>query len=378
MRVNIGSGIVSRSVRCLLLSGLALGMHTAYAAAALDFGYRIDGPANVRPTLVFNDGENTYIQPSASVRTHVAGATADGPYLRLPGIPDSFVARVGSISLHVQHTGLPSGPTIAPAYGAAQSRYSADSTPIQARLSDAAPRRDVAVIGKPSTTPTEGTSTDAVAKGVGGDATGDVRPVVGAPIAPPTVAASTLPVSQAMDPAPTATGKQDSSDVSFLAKVFGADGIRDGSSGSIQIRFPVRPSAGIQFATEDGKHLASSWDDRTGVLTIDGSPTFVVRDGRSSVVVKREIADIFNYPIENAAGLQQVFAERGDVYLRVAEGTKKVTVRVDGKMVKSQQRGRYYRVNGTSDTFVVDADGFEVTVTRSRSVRFSDRVGSSS
>ena len=366
MRVNIECGIVSRSVRCLLLSSLAFGVHTAFAAAALDFGYRIDGPANARPTLVFNDGENTYVQPSASVRTSVPGATPDGPYLRLPGIPDSFVARVGSISLHVQHMGLPSGPTSAPASGETQSRRQASSAPRQAMTTDAAPRRDVGANGSSSVKTAGATSRDASTKPEGADTTAGSRPV----------AASTGRPLRELDSAPPAVVKRDAPDVSYLAKAFGADGIRDGSSGSVQIRFPIRPSAGIQFATEDGKHLASSWDDRTGVMTIDASPTFLVRDGRSSVVVTREVADIFQYPLENAAGLDKVFSERGNTYLRLGEGTKKVTVRVDGKVVKGQQKGRYYRINGTADTFVVDADGFEVTVTRSRSVRFNDRAGS--
>ncbi|KAF7963343.1 hypothetical protein AWV80_10465 [Cupriavidus sp. UYMU48A] len=104
----------------------------------------------------------------------------------------------------------------------------------------------------------------------------------------------------------------------------------------------------------------------------------MVRDGRSSVVVTRSVAENFHFPSENAAGLDKVFAEEGSTFLRVSEGTKKVTVRVDGKIVKGQQKGRYYRFKDSADTFVVDADGFDVTVTRSRSVHYSDRAGSSS
>ncbi|MBP0633132.1 MULTISPECIES: hypothetical protein [unclassified Cupriavidus] len=372
MRVNIESGIVSRSMRCLLLSSLAIGLHTAHAAAALDFGYRIDGPANVRPTLVFNDGENTYIQPSGSARTQVAGATADGPYLRLPGIPESFVARIGSISLQVKHIALPSGPASAPAYGATQSRYQAASPLHQPLAGDAVPRRDLLADGNSSLKPAGATSTDAVTKDASNDGGGDLRSGAARSAAVPGRPASREGA------APAASENRDGSDVSYLAKAFGADGIREGANGSIQIRFPVRPSGGIQFVTETGKRLSSSWDDRTGVMTIDPSPTFLVRDGRSSAIVTREVADTFHFPGENAAGLDQVFSERGNTYLRVSDGTKKVTVRVDGRIVKGQQKGRYYRVNGIGDTFVVDADGFEVTVTRSRSIRFSDRAVSSS
>lgn len=371
MRVNIGSGIVSRSMRCLLMSSLYFAVHAAHAAAALDFGYRIDGPANVRPTLVFNDGENTYIQPSATGRTQVVGATADGPYLRLPGIPDSFVARIGSVTMQVHHVGLPSGPTSAPAYGGPQNRIR--FTPaVQVAGGDVGPRRDVTANGVPSVKPAGSPTTDAKAAIVGESPAGELR----AGGATPVTGAARSPAGESAVPA--ATVDRDASDVSYLAKAFGADGIREGANGSIQIRFLARPSGGIQFASESGKRLGSSWDDRTRVMTIDPSPTLLVRDGRSSAIVTREVADTFHFPTENAAGLDRVFSEQGSTYLRLVEGTKKVTVRADGKVLKGEQKGRYYRVRGTGDAFVVDADGFEVTVTRSRSVRFNDRAGSSS
>ncbi|KAF7963344.1 hypothetical protein AWV80_10470 [Cupriavidus sp. UYMU48A] len=134
--------------------------------------------------------------------------------------------------------------------------------------SDAGPRFDVPGNGSTSVKPAEATTADTISKGAGGEATGDLRPIEASP-----VAVAARHTSLESDSVPAAVVKRDPTDFSYLAKAFGADGIRDGSSGSIQIRFTARPSAALQFATEDGKRLASSWDERTGVMSIDASPT---------------------------------------------------------------------------------------------------------
>ncbi|HDV6369537.1 TPA: hypothetical protein ACK3Q6_007577 [Burkholderia cepacia] len=211
-----------------------------------------------------------------------------------------------------------------------------------------------------------------------GDGSGSEQTAVGGPIATDAVAATSIPGVAPGNESPNVGKKSESTDVSYLAKYFGADGIREGFGGAIQIHFRTRPSAELQFASADGKHLDASWDDTANVMTVGAAQKFVVRDGRSSVAVSRQTTDTFNYPADNAAGLEQVFSESGAIYFRVAEGTKKVSVRADGKALRGQQKGRYYRVAGTADSFVVNADGFEVTVTRTRSVRFVDREGGAS
>ncbi|TES73167.1 hypothetical protein E2P84_22685 [Burkholderia cepacia] len=211
-----------------------------------------------------------------------------------------------------------------------------------------------------------------------GDGSGSEQTAVGGPIANDAIAAHSIQGVAPGNESPNVGKKGESTDVSYLAKYFGADGIREGVAGAIQIHFRMRPSAELQFASADGKHLEASWDDTANVMTVGAAQKFVVRDGRSSVAVSRQTTDTFNYPADNAAGLEQVFSESGAIYFRVAEGTKKVSVRADGKALRGQQKGRYYRVAGTADSFVVNADGFEVTVTRTRSVRFVDREGGAS
>ncbi|VVE14005.1 MULTISPECIES: hypothetical protein [Pandoraea] len=379
MRPNIGSCTALRSTCVFFVSGLVIGLNTAYAAPALDFGYRIDGPVHVRPTLVFNDGQDTYIQPSGNARTNVAGALSDGPYLRLPGTPESFTVRAGAITLHVQHAGLPSAPTAQAVNNSSPAGRADANSILRAVPGGYATGVTIAAGGNAADRPATPALTSPIVRvSARIDTDGKRPPVVGEPIVSQSVATTAISAAPASGAVPPVVVKEASPNISYLAKDFGADGIRDGSGGSIQIHFRARPTAAMQFASADGKHLGSSWDDSASVMTISAAPKFVVRDGQSSVIVSREIADTFHYPTHNAAGLEEVFSESGAVYLRVAEGTKKVTVRVDGKVVPGKQKGRYYRVSGAGDSFVVDADGFGVTVTRSRSVRFVDHEGSTS
>jgi hypothetical protein len=379
MRLNIASRTALHRIRFLLVSSLVMGLQTAHAAAALDFGYRIDGPVNVRPTLVFNDGEDTYIQPSGGVRTHVAGAQPDGPYLRLAGTPDSFTVRAGSITLRVQHAGLPSGPTSQAVYSAPVGAH-ADSTfgeqPVSAGR---APRIGTTaandIVDKAASPAPGGSAAKPASLAASG---GNQPPTVGGPIVSSPVTATTIPETTASAPVAMALVKKDPPAVSYLARDFGADGIREGRGGSIQIHFRARPTAETQFASVDGKRLDSSWDDSTSVMTVAAAPKFIVRNGHTSVTVSREVDETFRYSSDNAAGLEQVFAESGATYFSLADGTKKVTVRADGKVLPGRQKGRYYRVSGAGTSFVVDADGFDVTVTRSRTVRFVDHEGSAS
>ena len=45
-------------------------------------------------------------------------------------------------------------------------------------------------------------------------------------------------------------------------------------------------------------------------------------------------------------------------------------------MGSGEQKGRYYKFNGTSDQFIVNADGNVVNVVRKHEVRFFDRPAS--
>lgn len=60
----------------------------------LDFSYRISGDQKIRPTLVFNDGVDTYVQPSleADSDTTIKGAEFErqGPYMVIRGLASTF------------------------------------------------------------------------------------------------------------------------------------------------------------------------------------------------------------------------------------------------------------------------------------------------
>lgn len=87
---------------------LTIGASAAAAASqGLDFGYAVDGPLSLRPALVFNDGSDTYIQPADGVKTSVHGAVADGPYLRVDGLPESLSISARGESMQVRHLTAP-------------------------------------------------------------------------------------------------------------------------------------------------------------------------------------------------------------------------------------------------------------------------------
>ncbi len=59
-----------------------------------DFSYSVSGSSQLRPSLIFNDGRDIYIQPSnpsAPIRAEGAKSSRQGPYLVIEGLPDSFV-----------------------------------------------------------------------------------------------------------------------------------------------------------------------------------------------------------------------------------------------------------------------------------------------
>lgn len=59
-----------------------------------DFSYSVSGSTALRPSLIFNDGRDIYIQPSnptAPIRVEGAKSSRQGPYVVIEGLPDSFV-----------------------------------------------------------------------------------------------------------------------------------------------------------------------------------------------------------------------------------------------------------------------------------------------
>lgn len=74
----------------------------AHASQPLVFDYLVTGSEDLRPALVFHDGENTYVQPpdnvpTESITTKDAVAEQYGPYLLIKGLPKTFLlaAKIG-------------------------------------------------------------------------------------------------------------------------------------------------------------------------------------------------------------------------------------------------------------------------------------------
>jgi hypothetical protein len=77
--------------RSLLAGALLLASH-ALLAQQFDFDYAINGDPQSRPSLVFNDGANTYVQPRQGTSLTVAGAVRSGPYWMVAGLPEQIRA----------------------------------------------------------------------------------------------------------------------------------------------------------------------------------------------------------------------------------------------------------------------------------------------
>lgn len=367
--------------------GLALAGGAARAADGMDFGYRVDGPGPVRPTLIFNDGEDTYIQPAQGIRTSVPGAVADGPYLRLSGTPTSFTVHAGSANIGVTHTTLPSAPKraarddsyadMAPdgSIGAGErvvesAGHDASVGPLASHLGAAA--APVVTTATISIAPAPAAASPASVSTAGSYG---LPPIIGGPVAVSSVAVAAIPAVAASAPTGTSTLAPPSAPVSQLALSFSADGIRPGAGDKIQIHFSARPSIALHFTTPQGKRLASSWDDTSSVMTVDGADAFVATDGHASVLIRRIASTEYQFPVDNPAGLKKVFDQDGSTYLEFGEAAKSITVKVPGSKVAGRQRGRFYRFNAIVDSFDANADGFDVTVTRTHTVRFADQPG---
>jgi hypothetical protein len=160
---------------------------------------------------------------------------------------------------------------------------------------------------------------------------------------------------------------------SGLASKFGAQAIRDGDDTHIQIRFSQRPAKEIVFQDLEGHSLKPEWNDSSNVVTINRADRFVVSNGTDRVEVARVAGQIYSFEAKNSAGLEAVFDKDGSTYFKFADTVGNVKVSDVGHLGSGEQKGRYYRFNGTADQFIVNADGNILNVTRKHDVRFFDR-----
>jgi hypothetical protein len=394
--------------------------HLATAANTdpFDFDYEIAGGIAERPALVFNDGSKTYIQPRAGQVITVAGSHPEGPYVVVEGTPATIPFNVAG------HTALATwkrantfigGHGVVPGVG--------DDQPVafsgfSGRLSLIGERGSLEPVRSLNATmPVASIVKALVPQGWSGSAQKDVdltnadrfetrsgenwmqaldrlmtqtglyadvdfdtrhvrlrRDVAksGALAYAAAMVTHSDPVGAASD-TPTAVPPPES----LLAKYFGANAIRDGDDTHTQIRFAEKPKD-LKVVSSDGVSLHPKWNADTGVMTIDRAERFTVSDATNRVEVARSAGTVYKFPAGNGAHLEAVFDEGGQTYFKFAPTVINITVADVHHLGSGEQKGRFYKFNGTSEQFIVTADGQTVSVLRRHDVKYFERAGATS
>jgi hypothetical protein len=405
------------------LTLLALTVFSLSASAAstdpLDFDYQINGNMTERPALVFNDGTDTYIQPRAGQLLRVDGGHAEGPYIVVAGTPDVISYSVGGASatarwkkansftsdrgngsgdMPVGFAGFSNRLALIGARPRLESTRAMSATlPLSQLVKALVPQgwsgsaqKDVDLTTAQSFATRDGenwmqsldrllgaddlyadvdfnahhvTLRRAAVKSTGVNYVASAVPAsTGAP-ASVTADASVLPPdaekAQARD--------------GGLAASFGAIAIRDGDDTHIQIRFAQRPAKELVFRDMEGHSLKPKWDESSNVVSFNRADRFVVSNGSDSIEVARVAGLVYSFDAKNSAGLEGVFDKDGSTYFKFADTVGNVKVSDVRHLGSGEQKGRYYKFNGTADQFIVNADGNVVNVTRGHDVKFFDR-----
>jgi hypothetical protein len=417
--------------RTLSLLTLALAAVTLDAAAAgtdpLDFDYEIAGNVLERPALVFNDGSDTYFQPRAGQSLRVDGGHSQGPYIVVPGTPEVIRYSAGGSSATAYwkkanrfigdkaRSDTPSGfsgfsgrlALIGPRSSLESTRPLNATLPLAQLVKALVPQRWTGSAQKDidlTTSTSFGTrdgenwmqSLDRLvaASDLYADVDFDSHHVTLRRSAPQSLAVNYVaPVSQSAAIPAAASGATSGADPiadiakkvdaaasaasgSVLAAKFGALAIRDGDDSHIQIKFSAKPSAELKVTGQDGKSLRPKWDEATAVVTFNRAERFTISNDTDKVEVARVTGTVYEFDAANKAALQSVFDENGSTFFKFADTVGKVTVGDVAHMGSGEQKGRYYKFNGTADQFIVNADGNVVNVLRKHDVRFFDRPAS--
>ncbi len=395
------------AVACSLVSLVAQGANTD----PFDFDYEILGGVIERPALIFNDGVKTYIQPRAGQVITADRGHNEGPYVVIDGTPDTIVYKVAGhettahwtkANTFIGTTALRAAVRIEPPMADAVTnrlaligaRSGLDTVrslnatmPIGSVVKALVPagwtgaaQKDVDLTS-PATFATRSVENWMQAldrlmtqTGLYADVDFDTRHVRLHRDPPATVADTGSPpngpASAVIDNAPAARP-------SLLAQAFGAQAIRDADDTHTQIRFVQKPSQKLTFKTPDGKSLRPAWDSGTNVVTIERADVFVVSDGSASVELVRSARTVYEFDRSSDAHLEAVFDNDGQTYFRFSDSVIHATVSDVRHMGSGEQKGRYYRFDGTADQFIVTVDGNTLNVTRRRDVKYVERaVGS--
>lgn len=406
---------MKRSIFQLGKIALTCAVITAHAAgtAPFDFDYEIDGGISERPALIFNDGNKTYIQPRAGQVITAEGAHPEGPYVVVDGTPETIRYAVAGRAATARWTRANTFIGGRGALAALQDDQPATFDGFTNRLvligghAQLEPVRTLR-----ATMPVANMVKALVPQGWTGSAQKDVdltttasfetrtpenwlqsldRLMVQAGLyadvdfnarhlrlhrdAPKSAGLNYAPGEAKGIASEGPTAVLPAPRGSLLAQYFGAQAIRDGDDTHTQIRFAAKPAKDLSFSTPAGESLHAKWDDGTHVMTIDRVPRFVVSNGTNRVAVARTADIAYDFDQTGAAHLEAVFERDGSTYFKFADSVVQVSVADVRHLGSGEQKGRFYRFNGTADQFIVTADGNTVNVTRRRDVEYSEHAG---
>jgi hypothetical protein len=394
----------------------AVGAIVSHAANTdpFDFDYEIAGGIADRPQLIFNDGVKTYIQPRAGQVITATGGHAEGPYVVVDGTPETITYTVAGRQASARWTKANSfiggrGPLAAlrddqPAtfdgftnrlvllgtHGALEPvRVLKSTMPVASIVKALAPQ------GWTGSAQKDVDLTDASAfatragenwmqaldrlmtqNGLYADVDFDTRHIRLHRDAPKSGALNYAAGEKSQpDAIAQVTAKADvpTPQASLLAEYFGAQAIRDGDDTHTQIRFASKPVSELTFRTPDGRSLHSKWDAATNVMTVDRAERIVVSDGSKTVEIGRSAGTVYDFDKASPAHLEAVFDRDGNTYFKFAESVVQVNVADVKHLGTGEQKGRYYMFNGTSEQFIVTADGNTLNVTRRHDVKYFER-----
>ncbi|MDN8035797.1 TrbG/VirB9 family P-type conjugative transfer protein [Burkholderia vietnamiensis] len=381
-----------------------------------DFDYEIIGGIAERPALIFNDGAKTYIQPRAGQVITADGGHNEGPYVVIDGTPQSIGYKVGgrAATAHWRKANPFIGGTGALAalrddqpagFDGFTNRLVLIGThgslepvrPLHASMAVANVVKALVPQGWTGTAQKDVDLTGAAAfdtrdgenwmqaldrlmtqTGLYADVDFDARHVRLLRDAPKSAALNYAASARTADEgglnAVVARVSAPAPAVSQLAEQFGAQAIRDGDDTHTQIRFAARPGKDVTFLTPDGKSLHPGWDGAANVMTIDRAERFVVADATHRVEVMREAKTVYEFDVPNRAHLEAVFDRDGQTYFKFGESAVMINVTDARHLGSGEQKGRYYKFDGTADQFIASADGNTVTVTRRHDVTYREET----
>ncbi|PVX85835.1 TrbG/VirB9 family P-type conjugative transfer protein [Paraburkholderia unamae] len=398
-----------------LAVALALALVFQHARASdtdpFDFDYDVLGGIAQRPALVFNDGSKTYIQPRPGQDLTADGGHREGPYVVVDGTPASVHYTVGGQGATTTwkranafiggHGALPGTGDDQPAafagfsghlsligaHGALEPVRTLDANlPIAQLVKSLVPQGwsgaaqkdvDLSAASRFATHPGENWMQALDRLMVQADLYADIdfdarRVRLHRDVGKSGALAYAGPAHDDGHPDVSATMAAPAHIDSQLARDFGANAIRDADDAHTQLRFNGKPARDLAFTTPEGGSLHPHWDAATSVMTIDRAPRFTVSDGTHRVEVARTAATVYDFAATNPAHLEAVFDQDGSTYFKFAPTVINVSVVDDRHLGSGEQKGRYYRFNGTSATFNVSADGQSVRVTRRHDVRYEE------